>query len=969
MKKKFLSIALVLALCLSMLPVTAMAAWVDTDGDTIWDGETMLPVNDSFDIEKVSNPQNDVNGIDGLEAGGDRLNSYAWSMRNLKDFYGDYVYVGSNRNILYNVLGGLGTSGDIVDALVSTFTNGEISTSTEDMDYACMVRYNNATGEMETYLDSANPEQMAALSAASDGYDIASIWGFRSSIEFKGVPYFNGSAYSADGQNLSLMMRITSNNQELPELVYCDAGGDLRASCVSADGNTLYVGGNDNAYNYMPDDGSVSSNAMQFIAMRTTDGKNFEMIADPTDFGQYCIDGSYRSTGGDAWDMAEYNGYVYFSMMTTVGGIVFRGYEDASHRDANEYGWVWEEFVGENGVFAPGFGNPLNYTVTPVVYDGDLYFITFTDAMGSMIYSVVGLFQTMTSGNMDNYFNALRLVDRSMQNETSVYRMLEDGTMQMVVGDESDLYGENIEYVAKIGAGFNDEDRSTTQYNWRATEFDGKLYIGTFDAYALYKYLTKLTNGDLFEMSQPEFQSQLAYLFTFLNLLQEKSGASVMMLSGEEEIPDIDEPAESVLTEEVLDQVKEMLADDVSLDEIYEAADLFSLVSGNSVMLFDSGAEEVASISDEAMKTLTTALSYVFANVFGEATTEIVSEMLRNVATSGPCLEELAETALYYADLLEGELAAEVFRKLADIVLGVKAVLDAVDPANIQLYMDVSDTIAANDHPGFELYCTEDGVNYEAITVDGFGSEFNYGVRNILATDDALFIGTANPYYGAQLWKLTPKVHEDPVSPFYPPFLIGFPADYDNCRRGAACPLADYSDLDPTAWYHDGIHYALQNGLMNGVGNGKFQPNASMSRAMLVTILWRLEGSPMGVEASGFADNNLSSWYGYAVEWAAAFGIVEGANGMFNPSAPVTREQFATILYRYARYKGYDVSIGEETNILSYNDAFDVSDYAYPALQWACGAGIMEGNNGNLMPLGHTTRAQAATMLMRFDAQ
>ena len=161
--------------------------------------------------------------------------------------------------------------------------------------------------------------------------------------------------------------------------------------------------------------------------------------------------------------------------------------------------------------------------------------------------------------------------------------------------------------------------------------------------------------------------------------------------------------------------------------------------------------------------------------------------------------------------------------------------------------------------------------------------------------------------------------------------------------------------------------------MMNGVSPKYFNPNGDTSRAMVVTMLWRMEGSPAYVGASEFFDVENTDWYGQAVRWANAEGIVEGyrdANGkgqMFNPDGAVTREQLAAILYRYAQFKKADVSVGEDTNILSYDDAFSVSDWAIPAMQWACGSGIINGIGNNLAPVGNATRAQVATMLMRYS--
>ena len=103
--------------------------------------------------------------------------------------------------------------------------------------------------------------------------------------------------------------------------------------------------------------------------------------------------------------------------------------------------------------------------------------------------------------------------------------------------------------------------------------------------------------------------------------------------------------------------------------------------------------------------------------------------------------------------------------------------------------------------------------------------------------------------------------------------------------------------------------------------------------------------------------------------WASENGIVKGSGGKFDPDGLLTREQLAAILWRYAKYEGRDVSVGENTNILSYNDAFDVSEYAYAPLQWACGDGLIKGSSGNLMPQGTTTRAQVATILVRYLAE
>ena len=198
-------------------------------------------------------------------------------------------------------------------------------------------------------------------------------------------------------------------------------------------------------------------------------------------------------------------------------------------------------------------------------------------------------------------------------------------------------------------------------------------------------------------------------------------------------------------------------------------------------------------------------------------------------------------------------------------------------------------------------------------------------------------------------------------------------AAYTVCAKDDSCPLGAFGDLTAAAWYHDGVHYCLENGLMRGVSGGKFLPDGSTTRAQLVTVLWRLEGSPETTSAVRFGDTAGGAWYTEAVRWAAGCGVVKGYdNGCFGPNDAVTREQMAAILYRYAQHKGYDVSAGNDTNILSFDDAFAVSEYAIPAMQWACGSGMVRGiaqKGGMLLaPRDTTTRAQTATLLTRFQS-
>ena len=180
-----------------------------------------------------------------------------------------------------------------------------------------------------------------------------------------------------------------------------------------------------------------------------------------------------------------------------------------------------------------------------------------------------------------------------------------------------------------------------------------------------------------------------------------------------------------------------------------------------------------------------------------------------------------------------------------------------------------------------------------------------------------------------------------------------------------------FSDVKTDDWFCSAVNYVVGKKLFNGVSDNEFAPNDSLTRAMLVTILYRLDGEPETEIGEGFADVESGAYYEKAVAWAKANGIVNGiTDSEFAPNNNITREQIASIIYRYAKYKGYDVSVGEDTNILSYEDANKISDWAVAAIQWACGAGLINGRTeSTIVPDGMATRAEAAAIMQRFSEQ
>ena len=178
-----------------------------------------------------------------------------------------------------------------------------------------------------------------------------------------------------------------------------------------------------------------------------------------------------------------------------------------------------------------------------------------------------------------------------------------------------------------------------------------------------------------------------------------------------------------------------------------------------------------------------------------------------------------------------------------------------------------------------------------------------------------------------------------------------------------------FSDLGENSEYAEAAEFVTRNGIMSGINENEFAPDRAATRAMAVTVLWRLEGSPVVNYAISFEDVEVESWYAEALRWAASTGIVNGfSNKQFAPHDEITREQLAVVMWRYAKSKNADVSIGESTNILSYEDVFSVSDYAIPALEWTCGSGIMSGSTiSTLAPNEQVSRIYFASVLHRYS--
>ena len=197
---------------------------------------------------------------------------------------------------------------------------------------------------------------------------------------------------------------------------------------------------------------------------------------------------------------------------------------------------------------------------------------------------------------------------------------------------------------------------------------------------------------------------------------------------------------------------------------------------------------------------------------------------------------------------------------------------------------------------------------------------------------------------------ITPGTPSAPVTPAKPAAPVGLP----------------FADVSGSDWFYNDVRYVYEKGIMDGTGIDRFSPNAPLTRAMIVTILYRMAGSPSVSGSSDFTDVAAGKWFAKAVAWAAANGIVNGyGDSLFGPNDPVTREQLAAILYRYAVYGGM-TAVTLEENLGSFADTAQLSAYAIQAMNWAVGQGLINGSGSNLVPKAQATRAQVAAIIHRY---
>ena len=603
-----------------------------------------------YTVEKFSNPESGVREADGIVTGGDRYNSYAWAMVERDG----YIYIGTNRNLIGSVAqsmvakmaeSGLDTqtSWDIIN----TITNGEIPQyKAGETGGGQIIKINVATKETEVIYNA--PETVSFRMAINLGNDI----------------YFG--SYCPNTQFSSDIIKI-DNNDNITKVFSSYNGTSFRAATIMDD--VLYFGGVDSSETL--NEGDENCAKLAVIYKDPEDDTVWHRVADYKDFYEYASDSAVKSSAASPiWDIVAYKGEIYATIPNSKGYAMFKGHKALEGEEANEYGWAWEEIIGNNSEYNLGMSDEkggftttnLCVAATPFVYKDKLYFMDYDNAPGIMLTAASGVISSL-AGNSAKPSSYLTPMYNSLKHPQRMFCINDDGTISEVEGIKPLL------------------EEGCTEYLWRTAVYNDKLYITTFDAKTLYNYITKLTNGCFSEMTPQELSDQLNYIKILINDLITKKATST------------------------------------------NTTELMSLTSNLTSVITSYTKFMKTDLSEDSAET--------FVNSYEEALNTI-NNVEEDETSTSPTINS----------------------SITEITDKIKEILSKIDFEGIKQYAYISNTLR-NDDAGFELIVTDDGENFDIVTDDGFGDKYNYGGRTIITSGNSLYIGTANPFYGAQLWKIT----------------------------------------------------------------------------------------------------------------------------------------------------------------------------------------------------------------------
>ena len=708
-----------LALGAALLTATALPAFAE--------GTQKITYNaGNYTFEKISHPTKGTMSADGIVDyigdgavnvitdpsdpnynAGDRGQNYSWSAV----AYGDWMYVGTcysamgnTLTLMQNILGDKFDK-DVMEAGLKAMFNGTFYYGHEDGadSGGILVKVNTKTGETKLLM-SNSLNHMAPL--------------FRNAIVYNGKLYFCGSVHVNGKSGLPSVYEIDPKDDSY-KAVYVglssmqDYGAAYKKGISTGIRGMCVYNGKLVISNVFADATTGKSGATILASSNPSEG--FTVIASQGDLFDYPAY-TYRDSiyGGSVWDMVEYNGHLYVSICTGTeenapddntmqSFAIVRGDEKADGT------FTWTPLIGDQ----KKDGARYTFGIDPertrsgaanlIVYKDHLYIGEYNDeqiAMERILFNKTGEGSDGSLGGVDCSF-----VNANLEQSVNLYRMDKDENIELLVGDATTMFPNGG--ISGIGSGFGHNEN---QYIWRMEVYDGKLYIGTFDTSSLLEPIGQFSNGDIIGMTPEQWATQLQYIKELLELLYEKNSTKPVATYEMQATPETATPETAMYMDDMAVEVEDSFAS--------EAADLTDMMEMAPDVLGND--TEVAVLSPEnSVEDRITSLQD-FSDYY-----ETMLDQYEQLAAEYDLGDELK-------DAFEKLLNQETWDK-------IKSVLVCLN------YMRTATR-------GFDMYVTSDGVNFETLTTSGFGDPYNHGLRVFAVTNQGLCLGTANPFYGTQLW-------------------------------------------------------------------------------------------------------------------------------------------------------------------------------------------------------------------------
>mgnify|MGYP004515078189 FL=1 len=708
-----------LALGAALLTATALPAFAE--------GTQKITYNaGNYTFEKISHPTKGTMSADGIVDYigngavdvitdssdpnynvGDRGQNYSWSAV----AYGDWMYVGTcysamgnTLTLMQNILGDKFDK-DVMEAGLKAMFNGTFYYGHEDGadSGGILVKVNTKTGETKLL-----------MSNSLNGYAPL----FRNAIAYNGKLYFCGSVHVNGKSGLPSVYEIDPKDDSY-KAVYVglssmqDYGAAYKKGISTGIRGMCVYNGKLVISNVFADATTGKSGATILASSNPSEG--FTVIASQDDLFDYPAY-TYRDSiyGGSVWDMVEYNGHLYVSICTGTeenapddntmqSFAIVRGDENADGT------FTWTPLIGDQ----EKDGARYTFGIDPertrsgaanlIVYKDHLYIGEYNDeqiAMERILFNKTGEGSDGSLGGVDCSF-----VNANLEQSVNLYRMDKDENIELLVGDATTMFPNGG--ISGIGSGFGHNEN---QYIWRMEVYDGKLYIGTFDTSSLLEPIGQFSNGDIIGMTPEQWATQLQYIKELLELLYEKNGINPVATYEMQATPETATPETAMYMDDMAVEVEDSFAS--------EAADLTDMMEIAPDVLGNDTEMAVLS-SENSVEDRITSLQD-FSDYY-----ETMLDQYEQLAAEYDLGDDLK-------DAFEKLLNQETWDKIKSVLVCLH-------------YMRTASR-------GFDMYVTSDGVNFETLTTSGFGDPYNHGLRVFAVTNQGLCMGTANPFYGTQLW-------------------------------------------------------------------------------------------------------------------------------------------------------------------------------------------------------------------------